>query len=100
MAAVALAERIPEEDLCKMVIDSGGFEIRDVDGGEEPFLYSTKNRGPGYVDIKGRVGWRPLFDTLCQQSALRLIEAEAKFDFVSGNATGGMVPAFRTLEHY
>ena len=31
------------------IIEAGGMEIRDVDSGEEPFLYSSGNRGPGYI---------------------------------------------------
>ena len=43
-------------EIASRLINSGAVEIRDVDNGESPFNYSTGNRGPGYLQIKGLVG--------------------------------------------
>jgi len=93
-----IPKQIPERDLARMVISVPKLEIRDVDAGEPPFLYSTGNWGPGYADIKGLVGWQPEFKTLTEQLALRLLDQEAQFDFIAGNATGGMIPAYQVRE--
>jgi len=70
------------------------LDIRDVGGGEEPFVYSSGNRGPGYVMIKGLVGQPPVLNYLTTQLALKLAE-DINFDFIAGNATGGMVPGWQ-----
>ncbi len=41
------------KNFIRLMYEFRRIEIRDIDGGEEPFLYSTKNHGPGYVDVKG-----------------------------------------------
>lgn len=64
-------------------------------GGEEPFEYSSGNLGPGYVNIKGLVGREEVFETLTEQLALRVISASTEFDFINGNATGGMTPGYQ-----
>lgn len=71
-------------------------EIRDVLGGAEPFLYSTKNRGPGYVDIKGSVGIRDLFELELELLADRIIlDKITDIDLIVGMMTGGALPGFR-----
>jgi len=76
------------------IINAGGLEIRDVDGGEEPFLYSSLNRGPGYIMIKGFVGQPHVLGFLTQELAT-ILSDNMNFDFIAGNATGGMVPAWQ-----
>ncbi len=73
------------------VIQDGALDIRDVDGGEEPFLYSSGNKGPGYVSIKGLVS-RRIFRTLAMHLAVKLAYAHPDLDFVAGNVTGGVPP--------
>lgn len=98
MARVELPSKVSQEDLATIIVKSGRLDIHDVDGGEEPFLYSSGNYGPGYLDIKGACGIDDVFETFTEQSALTLLEQEAKFDFIAGNATGGMIPAFRVKQ--
>lgn len=90
-----IPKKLSEEEIALLIIRSGGVDIKDVDAGEKPFLYSSGNYGPGYVDVKGRVGWDDVFEKLTNQSALRLLEEKAQFDFIAGNATGGIVPAYK-----
>lgn len=79
------------------IINAGGLDIRDVDGGEEPFLYSSGNRGPGYVMIKGLVGQPSILKYLTGQLAHKIVDEEIykEFDFIAGNATGGMIPGWQ-----
>lgn len=101
MAGVGeLPPRMSEEAICVSLLDVGAVDIRDVDGGEEPFLYSSGNFGPGYVMVKGTVGNQGVFKPLVEQLALRLVDDEVEFDHVAGNATGGMVPAYQCREDY
>lgn len=91
---------LSEQDLAVVVLDAGAVSIRDVDAGEEPFLYSSGNWGPGYVSIKGLVGRESVFKALTFNCAKRLVDQEADFDFVAANATGGMVPGYQVKEYY
>jgi orotate phosphoribosyltransferase len=79
--------------LAERILDAGVLEVRDVDSGAKPFVYSTGNRGPGYVQVKGLVGRPALLRDLMKALAQKVL-GEAKFDFINGNATGGMVPAW------
>lgn len=92
--------RKSEEELASIILDTGAVDIRDLTAGEEPFLYSSGNFGPGYLNVKGMVGRQRAFKTLTEQCALRLVEANADFDFVAGNATGGMIPGYQVREDY
>lgn len=96
--APRLPERLSEENVCKLILDAGAVEIRDVDGGEEPFLYSSGHWGPGYLLIKGLVGQEKTFKTLGEQLALRVIDSGIEFDFIAANATGGMIPGYQLRE--
>lgn len=95
-----LPARMSEEAACAKLLEVGAVAIRDVDGGEEPFLYSSGNFGPGYVMVKGTVGRQDVFKPLVEQMALRLVEEAVDFDNIAGNATGGMVPAYQCREDY
>lgn len=88
------------EDIAKTIIDAKALEIRDLEGGEEPFLYASGLWGPGYAMIKALVGQPEIMNEFCWQLALRL--KDKKIGFVVGNVTGGVVPAYQTrnyLEH-
>ena len=76
----------------------GAVEIRDVDGGEEPFLYSSGNWGPGYISIKGLVSQGKLIRDLTCALGERLA-AEASPDFVAANVSGGMIPGWILAEY-
>lgn len=82
------------EEIAIKIIDSGAVVVRDVDSGEEPFVYSAGNRGPGYLMIKGLVGQPKTLKFLTINLAHKVID-EAKFDFIEGNATGGMIPGWQ-----
>ncbi len=83
------------EEIAKKIINAGAVSIRDIDNSEEPFVYSTGNRGPGYVMIKGLVGQPNVLMFLTKNLAHKIIEEKVKFDFIEGNATGGMIPAWQ-----
>lgn len=104
MAELARASELParksEEEICKMLLDIGAVSLRDVDGGEEPFTYSTGNKGPGYVMVKGTVAKQSFFKPVVEQLALKLLDEGVEFDHIAGNATGGMVPAYECREAY
>ena len=87
-------ERSSLDEISSRIIAAGGFEVRDVDAGQEPFDYSSANRGPGYVMIKGLVGQPHVIQFLTMQLALRLID-NINFDFIAANATGGMIPGWQ-----
>jgi len=80
--------------IASTIINSGAISIRDVDNGDEPFVYSTGNRGPGYLMIKGLVGQPSILKSLTKWLAHKVVK-EAKFDFIEGNATGGMIPGWQ-----
>lgn len=68
--------------------------IRDIAGGEKPFLYSSGNWGPGYAMVKGLVGKKWLLKELIAALAKKVTLAAPKLDFIAANATGGMVPGW------
>lgn len=83
-----------EVEITKLIIESGAISIR-----EEPFLYSSGNRGPGYVSIKGLVGQPSVMKKLCKLLAIKIDNivyktAKAKIDVVNGNVTGGVIPGW------
>lgn len=84
-------------DLMLMVLKEA-VEIRDVDGREEPFLYYSNNCGPGYVMIKGLVGRKKIIKSLIQQLARKVAEQAPRVDFVAGNVSGGVIPAWLLSE--
>lgn len=81
-------------EIAKTILKSGAVEVRDLDFGEDPFVYSTGNRGPGYLMIKGLVGQPEILKYLTKNLAKRVV-SEAEFDFIEGNATGGMIPGWQ-----
>jgi len=89
-----------EEEISLRLLEVGAVSIKDVDAGEEPFLYSSGNFGPGYVMVKSTVAKQKVFKPIVEQLALRLIDDEVEFDHIAGNATGGMVPAYECREAY
>lgn len=82
-------------EVVKKIVDSGAIQIRDVDAGEEPFLYSSGNRGPGYIMIKGLCGQPEILKSLIRELANKVHkEIGNDIDFVDGNVTGGMLPGW------
>ncbi len=86
------------KDIGFKIIDGGALEIRDVDGGEESFLYRSGNRGPGYLMIKGLVGQPEIMKYLVEQLALKVLERGYNVDAIAANATGGVIPGWQLRE--
>jgi orotate phosphoribosyltransferase len=78
------------EHIGKRILDTGALEIRDISAGQEPFLYSSGNKGPGSLMVKGLTGQPAVLKYLSEQLAARV--AHQDFDFVAANVTGGLVP--------
>lgn len=81
------------------MLQVGALTIRDVDGEEEPFLYSSGNYGPGYVSVKGLVGVPQLLNALTAWLAVMVAQSGLRPDFVAGNVTGGLVPGQMLRDH-
>src|SRR3989338_5996810 len=82
------------DDITQKLVAAQAISVRNVDGGETPFVYSTGNRGPGYISVKGLVGQPSILKFLTKNLAHKVI-SEAEFDFIEGNATGGMIPGWQ-----
>jgi orotate phosphoribosyltransferase len=92
--------RIPIlERIALNIIAAKAMEIRDVDAGEEEFLYSSGNRGPGYVSIKNQVGKKTLMKPMAQNLAIKVAQLAPNLDFIAGNVTGGVIPAWLLSEY-
>jgi orotate phosphoribosyltransferase len=72
--------------------------IRDIDAGEEPFLYSSGMKGPGYVMVKGQVSNRYELNYLVRGLAEEVARVSSDIDFIAANATGGMIPGWILAE--
>lgn len=84
--------------LRRSVLQAGAMEIRDVDGGQKPFLYASGNWGPGYIVIKNLVGRKDIIKPLALNLAVKVAAAIPKINFVAGNVTGGVVPGWLVSE--
>jgi len=92
-------ERMSTEQMCRMILDSGQVELRDIAAGELPFEYSASKPGdlrfgPGYILIKALVGQDEGFFPLVNQLAWRIVDAGLQFDAICGNVSGGMIPGY------
>ena len=85
-------KKVKVEEAILKVLQAKAMEIRDVDGGEKPFLYTSGNWGPGYISIKNLVGRKEIIKFLCQELAKKVAEKVPQLEFVAGNATGGIIP--------
>ena len=85
-------------DLVRQMLDAKILEFRDVTKGEEPFVYSTGNKGPGYLMVKGLVSQRPLFKALVYHLASAVLDTFPEVEYVAGNVTGGMVPGWELAD--
>lgn len=79
--------------IAKKIFEHNIVSIRDIKNGEEPFLYSSGNRGPGYVAIKNLVGKPYLLKELTFALVNKIYDVigDNRFDFINGNVTGGMI---------
>lgn len=84
--------------LIPRMLDAHILDFRDVKNGEEAFEYSSKNHGPGYLMGKGVVAQRALCKALVYNLAFKVLEVFPDVEYVSGNATGGMVPGWILAE--
>lgn len=92
-------ENIKIEEVVMKVLEAKAVEIRDVDSGAEPFLYASGNSGPGYVSIKNLVGRKAIIKLLIQQLATKVAKEAPQLEFVAGNVSGGMIPAWLLSEN-
>jgi len=92
-------ENVKIEEAVLKVLEAKAVEIRDVDAGEEPFLYASGNWGPGYVSIKNLVGRKEIIRLLTRQLAAKVAEKAPQLEFVAGNVTGGVVPGWILSEY-
>ena len=81
------------------ILNAKVAEIRDVDKGEEPFLYASGNWGPGYISIKGLVGRKMIIRSLTMQLAAKVAKEIPEIEFIAGNVTGGMIPGWLLSEY-
>jgi orotate phosphoribosyltransferase len=95
MGGVHMVEQMTSlDEIAERIIKANAVEVRDVDGGAEPFVYSSANRGPGYIMIKGLPGQPETLMFLTKRLAYKVVD-QASFDFFEGNATGGMIPGWQ-----
>lgn len=87
------------EQLALSIINAGAVDIRDVDNGEDPLLYSSGNWGPGYLMIKGLVGRKEIIRSLTKGLAALVAKENPNLNFVAGNVTGGIIPAWLLSEY-
>ncbi|MBI2023037.1 hypothetical protein HYT01_00530 [Candidatus Giovannonibacteria bacterium] len=90
------------QDLLGRVLNAGVLQIRDCEAGAEPFIYSSGNRGPGYISLKHLAGDKDLIKPLVYGLARNIVAekaAKAGIDFIAGNVTGGMIPGWLLSEY-
>ena len=75
------------------ILRANAMEIRDVDGGEKPFLYASGWSGPGYILIKAMVS-QDFFRRLVLLLSIKLAPKATRATFVAGNVTGGVIPGW------
>lgn len=85
-------------DFVRGIIEAHALTIRDIEGGEDPFVYSSGNRGPGYLMFKGLVSQRSLLTAMVHHLAFKTLSIFPDVEYVAGNATGGMVPGWVMAE--
>lgn len=78
-----------ELNIAKLIINNGAISVRNDNEG--PFVYSSGNRGPGYIMIKGLVGYPDVCQTLVSHLVDKFKDQLEDIDFVDGNVTGGMI---------
>lgn len=87
------------EALMREVLDARVISIRDVDRGDQAFRFTSRRYSPGYVSMKGVVGEPSLMSRLVGALTSRLAGLGA-IDFVAGNATGGIIPAWEVCHYF
>jgi orotate phosphoribosyltransferase len=87
------------QSFIRSMFEFGRIEIRDVDGGQKPFLYSTKNHGPGYVDVKGGIGIDEFFEPAVELLAEIIVRDQVPVDVIVGMMSGGALPGYRLKQH-
>jgi orotate phosphoribosyltransferase len=103
-------EKVDTEKTALMVLEAKAVDIRNVPARvsneevdklsleNQPFLYASGNWGPGYVMIKGLVGRKKIMKSLTHQLARKIVEVAPQVDFVAGNVSGGVIPAWLLSE--
>lgn len=87
--------QINKVEIVQKLVETNAIQINS-----EPFVYSSGNRGPGYIMIKGLVGFPELVEYLVKMLAQKVNETiHIPIDFVDGNATGGMIYGWELCKH-
>jgi len=87
------------EDIALDLLRANVLKIRDIDAGEKPFIYTSGNWGPGYVNIKKLVSAKKLMLSLTKHLAEKIAKYVSQINFIAGSATGGMIPGWLVAEH-
>jgi len=74
-------------------------EIPGLPTEKQPFLYASGNWGPGYITIKSLVSQEEVMDFLAKQAASKIAAQVPSIDFIAGNVTGGVIPAWKIHLH-
>lgn len=85
-------------NLVRRMLGAKILDFRDVANGEEPFVYSTGNKGPIYLMVKGLVSQRPLLRALIHYLAIEVLGVFPDVEYVAGNVTGGVIPGWELAE--
>lgn len=103
-------EKVSMEEIGLMILEANTVDIRNVPKKvtnreveklpreKQPFLYASGNWGPGYVMIKGLVGRKIIMKFLAKQLAIEVFKRTSQVDFVAGNVSGGVIPAWLLSE--
>ncbi len=83
------------EEIAIGILNTNNVNIRDVGGKVKPFPYTTGNQGPIYLGIKALVGFPGILKILTRELASEIHSRGINFDFIVGNALGGMVPGWQ-----
>ena len=88
--------------ITQILVRNRAVSIRDLSKGEKPFVYSSGNRGPGYIDVKSLIGAENgVYQELCQILAHKVARYHKQnpLDFIEGNVTGGIIPGWEVAQH-
>lgn len=87
------------EKIILEILQAKFLEIRDIENGGEPFLYSSGNYGPGYVSLRDSVGSKKMIKFLAEFLAKKVKKIAPNIDLIAGNATAGIVPGWLVSEY-
>lgn len=87
------------EKIILEILQAKFVKIRDIDNGEEPFLYSSGNYGPGYVSLRDSIGRKKMIKSLAELLVKKVKRSASNIDLIAGNATAGIAPGWLVSEY-